>query len=150
MGRWQDIAVLLLLAVLAAGTALLQAGGPRMAEHDAAIRRVIENQVAAFRAEDGAVAFGYAAPDIQAQFGAADGFMAMVKAHYRPVYTARTVDFSGLARAIQEEPEMRIQRVHLVDDRGTGHQARYIMQKQPDGSWKIAGCHLLQSALIDI
>lgn len=150
MIRGADIAVLALLAILAAGAAMLQADEPRMARHDAAIRQVISAQIEAFRADDNDRAFGFAAPDIQAQFGAADGFMAMVRAHYRPVYRAQSVDFSGPTRAIQETPEMRIQHVHLVDDRGAGHQARYVMQKQPDGSWKIAGCHLLQSALIDI
>ena len=28
--------------------------------------------------------------------------------------------------------------------------ARFIMQKQPDGSWKIAGCYLIKTDQLDI
>ena len=150
MPAWRDIWVLVLLAVLAAGTALLQSRQVPMAAHDAAIRSVIADQIAAFQRNDDDAAFAHASPDLQLQFSVAPHFMAMIKAHYRPVYRAQKVDFDGAARAIQQQPEMRIQYVHLVDDRGTGHRARYTMQKQPDGSWRIAGCHLLQSGLIDI
>lgn len=152
--QWRDIWVLLLLAALAAGTALLQSRqdphAMPLAQHDVEIRRIISTQIDAFRRDDGATAFAFASPDIQAQFIVAPHFMAMVRQNYRPVYRAAKVDFDGPARAIQDNPEMRLQGVHLVDDRGGGHKARYVMQKQPDGSWRIAGCHLLQSSLVDI
>ena len=150
MLAWRDVWVLVLLAMLAAGTALLQSRQSPMAAHDDAIRGVISDQIDAFRRDDGDAAFAHASPDLQVQFSVAPHFMAMIRAHYRPVYRAQTVDFDGPTKAIQQNPEMRIQYVHLVDDRGAGHRARYTMQKQPDGSWKIAGCYLLQSGLVDI
>ncbi len=145
-----DIAVLALLATLAIGTALLQNRHQPMALHDRDIRHIIEAQIDAFHREDGATAFGFASPELKAQFGEAAIFMAMVRAHYRPVYMARRVSFTGKARAIAERPETRLQIVYLVDDRGTGHKARYMMQKQPDGSWKIAGCQLMPTEQLDI
>jgi hypothetical protein len=122
----------------------------QLAQYDADIRRVISHQIAAFRAESHATAFGLAAPELQDQFGTPEEFVAMVQEFYRPVYRAQNFDFTGPAKALAAHPEMRIQRVFITDDRGTGHQARYIMQKQPDGSWKIAGCQLLGSPQLEI
>ena len=145
-----DIAVLALLAGLAITTALLQNRHQPMALHDQAIRTIIGAQIEAFRRDDDLAAFGFASPDLRAQFVAPNRFMAMVRAHYRPVYMAQSVSFTGTTRAVADVPEIRLQDVYLVDDRGTGHKARYMMQKQPDGSWKIAGCQLLASRQMDI
>jgi len=145
-----DIAVLALLAALAIAAALLQNRHQPMALHDRDIRTAIEAQIEAFKREDDVTAFGFASPDLRAQFVAPNRFMAMVRAHYRPVYKARTLSFTGPARAVSDTPHIRLQDVYLVDDRGTSHKARYMMQKQPDGSWKIAGCQLLASNQMDI
>lgn len=154
--RRSDFAVIGMLAVLAAATALLQNAplGERqntsLNDHDRRIRHVIGEQIKAFRDDEAARAYDFAAPDLRAQFATADAFIAMVRAHYRPVYRARNFDFTGPARPMAAHPEMRIQRVFITDDGGSGHVARYIMQKQPDGSWKIAGCHLLSSSQLEI
>jgi hypothetical protein len=154
MGRGRiglaDMGVLALLIALAAGTAFLQNRHHPLALYDQNIRATIEAQIAAFRAQDDIAAFGFASPDLRAQFVAPNRFMAMVRAHYRPVFTAQQFSFTGRARAISQTPQIRLQDVYLVDDRGTSHKARYMMQKQPDGSWKIAGCQLLASNQIDI
>ena len=93
MPEWRDIWVLILLAVLAGGTALLQNRHQPLSVDDLAIRQTIAAQVAAFAAEDGAAAFRFAAPELQAQFETPEYFMAMIKAHYRPVYFAQKIDF---------------------------------------------------------
>ncbi|MEE3119676.1 MAG: DUF4864 domain-containing protein [Pseudomonadota bacterium] len=107
-------------------------------------------QIDAFGRGDDAAAFALAAPDIQAQFVGPEVFIAMIKAHYRPVYTAHKLVFPNPARAVQNTPETRVQRVDITDRRGRNTHARYIMQRQPDGSWKIAGCHLIQTDQLDI
>lgn len=145
-----DIGVLALLTALAVGTAFLQNRHQPLALYDQNIRATIEAQIDAFRAQDDVAAFGFASPDLRAQFVAPNRFMAMVRAHYRPVFTAQQFNFTGRARAISQTPQIRLQDVYLVDDRGTSHKARYMMQKQPDGSWKIAGCQLLASNQMDI
>ncbi len=150
IAQWRDIWVLVLLAILAGGTALMQNRHKPLSVDDIAIREVILQQVRAFSVEDGPMAFSFAAPDLQTQFETPDYFMEMIKAHYRPVYFAQKVDFSSPARPLREDENMRLQSVFLVDDRGASHKARYLMQKQPDRSWKIAGCHLLASDLVDI
>ncbi len=117
---------------------------------DKAIRAAISQQVAALQNNDSAVAFGFAAPDLQTRFGNPERFMTMIKAHYQPVYQAQKIDFNGRARPINGNSETRLQLIHLVDTRGSSYTARYVVQKQPDGAWKIAGCQLHPSNLVDI
>ena len=151
----RDIGVLALLACLATAAALgrqpnVPPRTPPLAAHDTAIRTVILKQIEAFGRGDDETAFSFAAPDIRAQFRGPEVFVAMVKAHYKPVYTASKIDFPGRTRTIQQSPEMRVQRVFITDTSGRSTKARYIMQKQPDGSWKIAGCHLIETEQLDI
>ena len=147
----RDFTILALLACLASGVALIrQPTSPSLAAHDTAIREVILQQIDAFGRGDDAAAFALAAPDIQAQFVGPEVFVAMVKAHYQPVHTAHKLVFPNPARAVHNTPETRVQRVDITDRRGRNTHARYIMQKQPDGSWKIAGCHLIKTDQLDI
>src|SRR5207245_9425159 len=107
-------------------------------EDRAQIRAVIEDQLAAFRRDDGVAAFSYAAPVIRERFATPDNFMEMVRTGYRPVYRPREVAFGTL--------ELRdgrlVQRALLVGPDGVATVALYVMERQPDGSWKIAACLL--------
>ena len=147
----RDIFILAMLACLASGVALIrQPASPSLAAHDKAIREIILQQIDAFGRGDDAAAFALATPDIQAQFVGPEVFGAMANAHYRPVHTAHKLVFPSPARAVHSTPETRVQRVNITDRRGRNTHARFIMQKQPDGSWKIAGCHLIQTDQLDI
>ncbi len=128
--------VLGLAAALTAGAAQ---AGPELPVGDVdAIRQVIEAQMAAFRSDDGARAFGFALPDIQAMFRDPDTFMGMVRSGYEPVYRPREVEFRDLGH----EGGHWTQRVLLVGPDGVPVIARYLMERQPDGSWRIDGCIL--------
>ena len=107
----------------------------------AAIQSVITNQIEAFRQDNAKGAFGYATPDLQAQFGSPDRFMEMVRHGYPPVYRPRTVDFGPLT----EDGGQVLQRVELIGPDGLAYTARYTMERQADGSWRISACELLQS-----
>jgi len=98
-----------------------------------AIRDVIEGQLAAFRADDASLAFSFAAPAIQDQFGDASRFVAMVKHGYLPVYRSRQVEFSELLE-VRGKPAQRV--VMVGPDNGV-FSAYYMMEHQPDGSWRI-------------
>lgn len=107
----------------------------------AAIRLVIEQQLAAFQRDDGAEAFSYAAPGIQRRFQTPEIFMQMVRSGYAPVYRPREVEFRELrvnGQTIQQE-------VLFVGPDGKPVLALYTMQQQPDGSWRIAGVILLKA-----
>lgn len=114
---------------------------PASAASDAdrsAIQGVIERQLQAFLADDGATAYSFAAPNITAMYPSADSFMAMVRQGYPPVYRPRSYQFGEL----KETSGALEQHVELVDGDGNFWTAVYTIRQQPDGSWKITGCYL--------
>jgi len=125
-------ALLLLLAPLFAAAQAVSAADAR------AVREVIEAQLDAFRRDDAARAFSYAAPAIRETFGSAENFMAMVRAEYAVVYRPHSVSFDA--------PEMAggelVQPVRMVDAEGRAWIALYPMERQSDGAWRINGCQL--------
>ena len=137
MRRGLIATALVLALVLALAPAL--AGAQAASDADArAVRAVIEAQLAAFRRDDAARAFSYATPGIRDSFGTPEKFMAMVREQYAVVYRPRSVSF--------EEPlvvgEDLVQPVRMTDGYGHAWMAIYPMAKQPDGTWRINGCHL--------
>ena len=130
-------ATLLVLFTLAASASQAALVSPA---DRAAIRNVILQQMEAFKGEDGPAAFAFASPDIQAMFGDANRFMSMVRSQYRPVYRSAEVDFSNLIW----EPAGLSQWVRIMDVEGREHWAVYLMEKQPDGTWRIDGCQLTE------
>lgn len=105
----------------------------------AAIRSVISGQLEAFQKDNDSGAFSFASPEIQAQFGTPATFMRMVRTAYQPVYRPRSVMFEDIT-TIQGLPT---QKVLLLDEERKLVRALYLMQKQPDATWRIAGCYLV-------
>ena len=115
------------------------APGQTIADADArAVRQVVQAQLEAFRRDDAARAFSYATPGIRATFGTAEKFMAMVREQYAVIYRPRSVSFEAPLMAGED----LVQPVHLTDGYGHAWMAIYPMVKQPDGTWRINGCHL--------
>lgn len=105
----------------------------------AAIRTTIESQLAAFQRDDGAAAFGFATPNIQAMFGTPENFLEMVRRGYAPVYRPRVVEFAGIVG----NPASPVQLVQIVGPDGEAVIAAYEMARLPEG-WRINGCVLLR------
>ncbi|WP_218578622.1 DUF4864 domain-containing protein [Vineibacter terrae] len=137
MIRHNLLSLWVLLALSLAGT-VAQAADPPGEDDRAAIQAVIDSQIAAFRRDDGEAAFSYAAPAIRHMFGTVDNFMAMVRGGYRPVYRPQAYHFGAVAVVDGQI----VQKVHIVGPDGGAVTAFYIMEQQPDGSWRIAGCSL--------
>ena len=132
---------LFLLLLVSAPLAWAQA--PAVTPTDArAVRAVIQAQLDAFRRDDAARAFSYAAPGIQATFGSAENFMQMVRAQYAVVYRPARVEFESL---MQSEGDV-VQAVRFTDAGGQVWQALYPMQREADGTWRIGGCYLQRAA----
>jgi hypothetical protein len=106
----------------------------------AAIRVTIERQIEAFRRDDGALAFSFASPGIQQIFRDPETFMAMVRGGYMPVYRPREFVFRDVVRI----ESALVQIVAVTGPDGRRVLALYPMEQQPDGSWRIAGCHLVE------
>jgi DNA-binding transcriptional LysR family regulator len=136
------LATLLLLTVLVWATPSLAqdvAPYPVDATDRLDIREVIARQLEAFRRDDGDAAFAFASPGIQAIFRDPETFMAMVRAGYGPVYRPHEVEFRDIV-GYRGQPT---QRVLLVGPDNVPVVAYYLMERQPDGSWRIDGCILM-------
>lgn len=105
------------------------------------VQHVITEQIDAFRHDDATAAFALAAPHIKAMFGDAAHFLAMVRHAYPLVYRQRAFSF-GTSMIDQG---LLIQRVQLTGENGDEALALYTMEKELDGSWRIAGCSLVES-----
>ncbi len=132
------LAVFALLAGLLGPSLALAAPSP---SDEAAIHDVISRQIQAFQHDDADGAFALAAPNIQTLFGNAGHFLAMVQHAYQPVYRPRSADFTSLT----EEDGVIVQRVELIGPDGLAYTARYTMEQEADGSWRISACELLES-----
>jgi hypothetical protein len=129
------LAVLMLLVTTPAVSAQLEISP---ADRQA-IRRVIDEQLSAFKRKDGATAFSYAAPAIQELFGSPESFMLMVSQNYPPIYRPKSHTFGELELVAGEWT----QRVTVVSEDGIAVDAFYLMARQDDGSWRILGCILV-------
>src|SRR3954468_25041739 len=133
------LAVLVLAPAPAGGPARPQAPATDIGAADRAqIRAVISDQIAAFRRDDAQAAFGLAAPNIQAMFGTPEIFLGMVRDSYQAVYRPSDVAFGELVRI----DDWLTQLVQVVGPDGAARTALYFMERQPDGTWRIAGCVL--------
>jgi Domain of unknown function (DUF4864) len=115
---------------------------PRAADWTA-IKAVIANQRNALKTGDAAKAFSYASPGIRDQFENATAFIAMVRAAYSALITARYTEF--LDGAVIDGAV--IQPLRLIDTDNTVRVALYIMERQRDGTWRISGCRIAPSTV---
>lgn len=129
-----------LLAVVLASVAIARAeDNPVSAADRAAIRRVIGQQLEAFKRHDAKAAFSHAAPAIQELFGNPETFMVMVRREYPPIYRPRSFTFGELEVVAGE----LTQQVTVVGEDGDAAAAFYLMARQADGSWRVLGCILV-------
>jgi hypothetical protein len=104
----------------------------------AAIRQVIEQQLAAFADDDAEKAFSFASPKIQDMFITARNFMDMVRIAYPVVYRP-----AGLSFQVPFVRDIEVwQTVEMRDAQGMDWIALYTMLRQADGVWRINGCVL--------
>lgn len=121
--------------------ALTAAGNAGDAEVKAA-QSVIDSQLKAFQADDGALAYSYAAPGIKRVFPTVDPFMGMVTNGYTPVRRPQSYVFGKS----EEMGAGRIaQQVFVVGPDGKEYEALYTLERQPDGRFLITGCSLRAS-----
>jgi hypothetical protein len=140
MNQLRFFMTLLLAIFLLAPQLRAQQVAPADAEQ---FQRIISDQITAFRADNGLAAYSYAAPAIKRIFPSPEIFMEMVRQGYRPVYRPRRFEFGDVTEEIKGRPT---QQVTIIDENGKTWSALYVFERQPDGSWKIIGCSLVQSA----
>jgi hypothetical protein len=104
----------------------------------AAVRLVIEKQLAAFENDDAEQAFAFASPKIQDMFITARNFMDMVRISYPVVYRPASLSF----QVPYVEGDEVWQIVEMRDAQGLDWTAFYTLLRQADGLWLINGCVL--------
>lgn len=109
-------------------------------------QRIITAQISAFRADDGPAAYSFAAPVVRNIFPTPEIFMSMVKRGYSPVYRPQSFNFT---EALIDPLGRPAQKMRVVGPDGKTYEALYSMEKQPDGTWRISGCTLLEIPGLD-
>lgn len=120
---------------------LTAAGSAGEAEVKAA-QSTIDSQLKAFLADDGALAYSFAAPGIRQIFPTVESFMGMVTNGYKPVRRPQAYEFGkfeemGAGKIVQQ--------VLIVGPDGKDYEAVYTLEMQPDGRFLITGCSLRAS-----
>ena len=110
-----------------------------------AAQTVIDSQLKAFVANDGAKAYSFAAPNVKRIFPTVDTFMNMVTNGYAPVREPQSYSFG---KAQQTGPTSIVQQVLIVGPDGKDYEAVYTLEQQPDGSFQITGCSLRASTSV--
>ena len=107
-----------------------------------AAQGTIEAQLKAFQADDGELAYSYAAPNIKRIFPSVEVFMGMVESGYQPVRNPRNFSFGK----VQEMSATSIvQQVMILGSDGKDYEAVYTLELQPDGTYRITGVSLKAS-----
>ena len=140
MTRRLTLIVLGLLALIACP---MSASAQAVSEAEAReFQHIITSQLNAFNADDGAGAYAFAAPTIRRLFPSPEIFLSMVKKGYPPVYRRQSYSFGRIGNEMGGAPT---QHVTIIDVNGKAWTALYAMERQPDGSWKIVGCQLVEA-----
>jgi hypothetical protein len=110
----------------------------RAGEDVATAQAVIKAQEEAFRRDDAAEAYAFAAPGLKSYYRTPETFMYMVRNGYEPVYRHRSFEF-GEARIADGKI---YQVVQIIDEAGEAWDAQYTLEPQGDGTLKISACIL--------
>ena len=104
-------------------------------------RAAIQAQLKAFAADDAKRAFSFATPQLRQMFGTPENFIEMVRNGYPVVYRPASVAFLKPER----DGSALVQAVHMTDADGVLWLALYHLERQPDKSWRISGCQVVEA-----
>jgi hypothetical protein len=102
---------------------------------------VITRQIEAFKADDGALAYSLAAPEVQMKFPSVEIFMGMVRQGYPQVYRPQSYAFAPA----EEIGGNILQKVDIVTADGEAWVAEYSLRADADGVMRITGCRILKA-----
>jgi len=102
------------------------------------IKSIVNQQLEAFQNDDFEKAYSFASPTIKKMFISPEVFRKMVIGGYQAVYRPQSIKM-GSVEIIKGVTTLK---VYLVDPNGEFVTANYMMEKQENGEWLIAGCIL--------
>jgi len=110
----------------------------------AAIHTTVQSQLDALSKDDAAGAFELTSSAKRMQIGTPDNFLRMIKEDYDPIYRNLGVIF--LAPQVIDGDAIQV--VRVTDSGSRVWVAIFWMQQEPDSSWKIDGCQLLETTSV--
>ena len=128
--------VLLTLTVGFAGAPLFAAATSLSATEEIAVRAVVVAQLEALADEDADSAFATATPSVREAIVEPGRFLAMVRGAYPMVFRPAAVAFLKPV----EDAGAVMQMVQLTDNNDKRWLVLFALERQPDASWRIAGC----------
>jgi hypothetical protein len=105
-------------------------------------KSIIRAQIEAFLEDDADTAYSFASPAIRAKFPDKQIFLEMVKRSYQHLYRPGHFAF-GRSKVVGEEV---IQEVLISGSDGKDWTAIYDLVRDPDGSYKVNGVIMVQTA----
>lgn len=124
----------LLGGIFASG--LPHAQAPSAAAAPQALQAVVRQQLSALAKQDAGQAFALADPDLRTQFGNAEAFLATVRDQYPMLMHPASLLFLRP----ETDGTIAMQKVRLIDDAGSTWSLTYLLDRQQDNQWRIAGC----------
>ncbi len=101
-------------------------------------KAVIEAQIEAMAIDDWPKAYSFASPDIRKRFVSPQRFKEMVLKGYKIVYRPRSISFQG----VENFGVARGFTFHMIGSDGQAARVVYLMIKDEDEGWRIAGVQL--------
>ena len=101
-------------------------------------KAVIEAQIEAMAKDDWPKAYSFASPAIRKRFGSPQRFKEMVLKGYKIVYRPRSISFQGVENFGVASGFV----FHLIGTDGQAARVVYLMIKDEDEGWRIAGVQL--------
>ena len=102
------------------------------------VKAVIEAQIEAMAKDDWPKAYSFASPAIRKRFGSPQRFKEMVLKGYKIVYRPRSISFQGVENFGVASGFV----FHLIGTDGQAARVVYLMIKDEDEGWRIAGVQL--------
>jgi hypothetical protein len=110
------------------------------------IQNVIQLQLHAVMQEDAEMAFSFASTSSQDELGSPADFMDLIRHDFPMMYRYRQVRFDETDIDVNHATQV----VHFTDENSAVWVGVYRMLREKDGTWKIAGCQLYETASISI
>lgn len=135
------ITFLLALALAAASASMRVSATPLPAPEADAVRQVVVAQLLAFAEDDADSAFATATPSVREAIGNPIRFLALVRGAYPMVYRPAAVTFLKA----EHDSDVVLQMVHIVDAQDKSWIALFLLERQPDATWRISGCAVTEN-----
>lgn len=133
---------MVLAVTFAATSAALNANAGSLSKTDAQqVQLVVAAQLEAFAKDDADRAFETSTPAVREAIGSSVRFLALVRGIYPMIYRPASVTFHNP----EQDEGNAVQLVEIIDKESKSWLALFALERQPDASWRIGGCVVVEN-----